>query len=267
MKKLLLVIDPQIDFCDIPKDFIQNCAPALPVFGAHDDMLRLSTLIKNYDFSDVIISLDTHDKFDIAHPSWWVDEHGKHPDPFTRITASNVYQNVWVPLEEDKFWYAYDYLNALEEQNKYMHIIWPEHCIAGTPGQKVHPSVQDSLNEWETRSNKLVEYIEKGKNPLTEHYSLFKAEIPIDEDDSTQINDSLMSRIATYDFVFVGGEALSHCVKSSVMDLLDYVHPEKIVFLIDTSSAVQGFEEEAKEFIKLLKEKGVILMTTKELMF
>ncbi|HWT18121.1 MAG TPA: cysteine hydrolase, partial [Variovorax sp.] len=45
----LLVIDPQNDFCDLPADWLGTDAatgtplqPALPVAGAHADMLRLA---------------------------------------------------------------------------------------------------------------------------------------------------------------------------------------------------------------------------------
>ena len=48
----LLIIDPQNDFCDLPEswrghDPVRNVtvAPALPVAGAHADMLRLAALI------------------------------------------------------------------------------------------------------------------------------------------------------------------------------------------------------------------------------
>lgn len=266
MKKLLIVIDPQIDFCDIPEEDV-GYKSTLPVFGANEDMKRLSKTINNYDFSDIIVSLDTHEKFDIAHPTWWIDEKNQHPAPFTKITASDVYQEVWKPVESDNFWYAYDYLNALYENNKYTHIIWPEHCIKDSIGQKIHPVLNEEFGKWETKNNKKITYIEKGKNPLTEHYSLFKAEIPIEDDVSTQVDNELMNKISSYDFIFISGEALSHCVKSSVLDLLDYIEPSKIIFLVDTSSPVQGFEDDAANFIKMLKEKGVVLMSTSELIF
>ena len=48
----LLIIDPQNDFCDLPESWRpldpisgQRLAPALPVPGAHADMLRLAELI------------------------------------------------------------------------------------------------------------------------------------------------------------------------------------------------------------------------------
>ena len=43
----LLVIDPQNDFCDLPPAWLpQDAAPALPVPGAHADMLRVAQLIR-----------------------------------------------------------------------------------------------------------------------------------------------------------------------------------------------------------------------------
>ena len=47
----LLIIDPQNDFCDLPAEYCpeiagRRCAPALPVGGAHADMLRLADVLR-----------------------------------------------------------------------------------------------------------------------------------------------------------------------------------------------------------------------------
>ena len=72
----LLVIDPQNDFCDLPASRCPaGSAPSLPVAGAHADMQRLAAFIRSQgDQLDAItVTLDSHQRFDIAHPDfWWV---------------------------------------------------------------------------------------------------------------------------------------------------------------------------------------------------
>src|SRR5688572_29741126 len=91
----LLIIDPQNDFCDLPADWrpanpVSGAAatPALPVAGAHADMLRLSDLIQRgaQGLSDIAVTLDSHHRFDIAHPTFWKTGSGGAVAPFTPIT-------------------------------------------------------------------------------------------------------------------------------------------------------------------------------------
>lgn len=37
---------------------------------------------------------------DIAHPMFWVDKGGSHPTPFSTITADDVKNGVWMPVQE-----------------------------------------------------------------------------------------------------------------------------------------------------------------------
>jgi nicotinamidase/pyrazinamidase len=106
----LLVIDPQNDFCDIeetelpvdPKSVaagkpVPLFRPALPVAGADADMKRLAAFIDRVGkrLYDIHVTLDSHNPVDIAHPSWWRNENGDAPAPFTLITASDVKNGVW----------------------------------------------------------------------------------------------------------------------------------------------------------------------------
>ena len=53
-------------------------------------------------------------------------------------------------------------------------IAWSPHCIQGTWGCDICDEINEIL-----KSKENVEYIKKGENPYTEHYSIFKAEVPI----------------------------------------------------------------------------------------
>ena len=89
MKVDLLIIDPQVDFCDP--------AVALPVPGADKDCERLATMITRISkrLHDIHVTLDTHHYFDIAHPVFLIGPDGKHPAPFTPITNPDVKAGKW----------------------------------------------------------------------------------------------------------------------------------------------------------------------------
>src|SRR4051812_41626255 len=80
----LLVIDPQVDFCD-PKG-------ALYVGGADKDMQRLTAMLDKHGdkIDDIRVTLDSHQQLHIAHPIFWVDGSGNHPSPFTLISLNDV---------------------------------------------------------------------------------------------------------------------------------------------------------------------------------
>lgn len=92
----LLIIDPQNDFCDLPADYLPAdplgagaLAPALPVPGAHADMLRVADLIARGGdgLAGISVTLDSHHRIDIAHPAFWMTGEGAPVAPFTQITA------------------------------------------------------------------------------------------------------------------------------------------------------------------------------------
>lgn len=90
-KANLFIIDPQNDFCHPSKG-------SLFVAGADKDMSRLATMIKANTkmIRKIIVTLDSHNDFHIAHPSFTVDSNGVNPSPSpsspTRMssTASSV---------------------------------------------------------------------------------------------------------------------------------------------------------------------------------
>ena len=95
----LLIIDAQNDFCDLPAawcpiDPASGAAhsPALPVPGAHADMQRLAAFMRRHveAIDDITLTLDSHQRLDIAHPGFWRRADGAALNPFTTITAPQV---------------------------------------------------------------------------------------------------------------------------------------------------------------------------------
>ena len=233
----LLIIDPQMDFCDGPAN------GALAVTGAYDDMTRLARMIERLGskIDDIDVTLDSHRTIDIAHPAWWVNSQGQAPNPFTMITSADVEAGVWTPRNPAWRQRSLDYVRKLEANGKYLLFIWPTHCLIGSQGHAVQTELFASLRRWEEREFAMVNYVTKGTNPFTEHYSAVQAEVPDSADPSTLLNSDLIEALRDSDVILIAGEALSHCVKSTVTDIADNIgdeHIRKFVFLSDCSSSV-----------------------------
>src|SRR4029078_9596404 len=79
----LLIIDPQNDFCDIP-------GAALPVPGADADMQRLAALLRDADFANIPVTLDSQASVRIERTPFWSTAAGDPVAPFTLISSDDV---------------------------------------------------------------------------------------------------------------------------------------------------------------------------------
>ena len=257
----LLIIDPQVDFCD------PNGSLFVP--GSTEDVDRLSVMVRRLKdrISDIHVTLDSHHPVDIAHSVWFRDAGGNHPAPFTQITASDLKDRIWETTRPGAHKRTVAYLEALEVSQRYPHVIWPNHCLIGTGGNAVMPQLNEALQEWTSRFG-WVNYVTKGSNPWTEHFSAVKAEVPDPQDISTQINTKFVETLEKADVVLLAGEASSHCLANTGMDIADnFADPrfvEKIHLLKDATSPVPGFEHLETAFIDNLVKKGMKVTTTSD---
>lgn len=260
----LLVIDPQNDFCD-PRG-------SLTVPGADLDMERLARLVRRLGagLERVHVTLDSHHRLDIAHPLWWVDAAGVPPAPFTRITPDQVASGRWTtrdPLARER---SLAYLRALDDGGRYPHVVWPEHCRIGSWGHGVFPPLFDALMAWE-RHGTPVHWVPKGDNPWTEHFSALRAEVPDPDDPSTGLHTGLLAALDDEALVLVAGEARSHCVASTVRDLVQHVEPARVVLVSDAMSDVPDppgttlFSDLGAALVADLRGLGARVATTAEL--
>ena len=124
-KKLeFLIVDPQNDFCD-PNG-------ALYVPGAVEDSKRLAETIKRLrnKISHISVTLDTHRLVDIAHPIFWVDSKGRHPEPFTHHQGRSE-EGCGGP--RSRIIWREPYAMWTNWQNdRYVLCIWPPHCLIGS---------------------------------------------------------------------------------------------------------------------------------------
>lgn len=260
--EILVIIDPQNDFMDSP-DYVGSLA----VKGAYADMLRLVERIKTNPPEDIVVTLDTHTPYHIAHALAWVNAEGKNPDQFTLITVEDVEKGIWKASNPEDQAHHEFYVKQLAVQNNYDLRIWPFHCIENTEGHKVESNLQKALNDWEIITGRKVTYVRKGLNNKTEHYSIFKAEVVLEDDIDTQLNIDLINMINSYKKVTFAGEASSHCVSGSVLHYLENIPKEdiyKTTVLKDCTSPVTGFETNSEQFFNKVVELGAQLSNASE---
>lgn len=258
MNTALLVIDPQNDFMDSPE-----FKGSLAVPGAYADMQRLTSYMKKVTPDAIFITMDTHSKYDISHAMWWVNTEGQPPAPFTIISTEDVKSGKWKAIDPKEQEYSEFYVDELAKKNKYPLCIWPYHCVNGTDGHKMEYTFAQAVEVWEKTTGKKVEYIYKGMNPKTEHYSGLKAEVTLEDDENTKLNVSVIEKLSKFDIILIAGEAQSHCVSSTTVDLLENIGEEnvsKITLLVDCMSPVPGFEKNAEDFLVIAQEKGASLL-------
>lgn len=256
----LLIIDPQLDFCD--------SRGALSVPGADADMQRLAAMIRRLKdrITDIHITLDSHHLVHIAHPIFWRDREGLHPPVFTTISHTEVAQGIWTTTQPEWHERALAYVRKLAENGRYELTIWPPHCLIGSPGHAVFPALFAALQEWEQRYA-VVNFVLKGSNLMTEHYSAVQADVPDPHDPGTQLNKDLIRQLAQADIIAIAGEARTHCVANTVRDIVNSFKPEevsKLVLLADAMSDIPGFELYAQSFMADMAARGVKVATTED---
>ncbi|MET0517608.1 MAG: cysteine hydrolase, partial [Burkholderiaceae bacterium] len=259
----LLIIDPQNDFCDIP-------GAALPVPGADADLRRLAALVRSRaaDIESITITLDSHRRLDIAHPGFWQAGDGSAVAPFTQITAAQLRAGEFRPRDAAALPRAQAYLDELAARGRYTLMVWPVHCEIGSWGHNVHAELHAALAEWEEQRQRNVDYVVKGTNPWTEHYSALQAEVPDAADPGTQLNEALIARLDMAGRLLIAGEASSHCVRATVEHLAAHLPSRdlaRLVLLTDCMSPVAGFEAQHAAFLQALQSRGARLATSTEL--
>lgn len=260
---LLLGIDLQYDFLEDNED--PPNLGALGVSGSHEDMSRL--LNWTYDNLDRITSIklskDTHNVYQIFHPSWWKDSDSKSPEPYAPITLEDLDNRVWIPVINPIG--SRDYVENLEKLGKKTLVIWPYHCIQGTQGAAIDNQFMNLALYYSVIRKSRLSVLVKGTDPMSEMYGIFKPEY----DPKNTINIKMLDIIAQYDRIVITGQAKSHCVLESINQMLDHYQGDssilsKIFILEDTMSSIDGFEDETSEKYDEFKQQGVNLVTTQD---
>lgn len=293
MKVHLLIVDPQNDFC-VADDGHGNKG-TLVIPGADEDMIRVAAMLGRigHKLDDIHVTLDSHQTIGVERPRWWkrVGDGGLpapftilgiHPDGKRIVKMDPQADGTMAPTDEEytttmpSFLHsggptgdgAFGYLKALANKGRYPHVVWTVHCRVASWGFSVIPVLDKALMEWEDKEFGRINYVTKGNNPYTEHFSGVQAEVPDPADPTTQVNTGLIQTLEEADIIAITGEALSHCVANTVRDIADCFsdpkYVEKLVLLTDTTSNVGGFEFLGDAFLQEMKAKGMQTSTSTE---
>ncbi|MEB2288933.1 MAG: nicotinamidase [Anaerolineae bacterium] len=211
-RAILLLVDPQVDF--IHPD------GALSVPGAVDDTRRTIAWVYRHaaQITAISASLDSHLPTQIFFATWWRDPAGQHPAPFTAISAADVEAGRWLPLYEPAW--SREYVHALEASAKKLLMIWPYHTLIGTPGHAITPALYEAIAYHSAARRAQPHFVPKGSLPRTEHYSLLEPEVKVPDHPQGGLNTAFLETLATYDLVYVAGQAKSHCVLETLASVM-----------------------------------------------
>ena len=194
---------------DVQKDFCSG--GALPVKNADAVVAPINKLMKV--FNSVVISQDWHP---IGHKSFCTSHEDTKP-----------FETTQMPYGEQ--------------------ILWPEHCIAGTPGSEFHP---------ELNTIKAKAIIRKGTNVEIDSYSTF-----FENDRKTPTGMAGYLRQNGFKRLFLSGIATEYCVGFSAIDGIE----EGFEVLVITDATASFDNEDYVPMHKLWDQSGVTKVTINQL--
>ncbi len=252
----LLLIDVQKDFC-FPEGTLY--VGGRSGSGAMDDSDRIARFVyRNLGvLTETTCTMDTHFPFQIFFPSFWVDDAGEPLTAHREIRTDDIRSGRVRPSPDVTPWLCSGnypwlvrqvefYAQELERAGKYSLYLWPPHGLLGSEGHALAGVVQEArmFHAYVRGARASVEV--KGGNALTENYSVLAPEVLTRHDGRplAQRNTQFIRTLLDADSVVIAGQAASHCVKSSIEDLLGEIQAQdpalvrKVYVLRDCMSAV-----------------------------
>ena len=252
----LLLIDVQKDFC-FPEGTLYVAGRSGT--GAVDDSRRIAEFIyRNVGaLTDITTTMDTHLAYQIFFPSFWLDQADAPLAAHRVVTSDQIASGEVRPNPAMAKWlcngnYTWlckqvlHYTRELERAGKYQLYLWPPHCLLGSDGHALAGVIHEArlFHAFARTAQSNVEV--KGGNPLTENYSVLRPEVlsRFDGNALAQRNTQFIQTLLAADAVVIAGQAASHCVKSTIDDLLGEISSQdpalakKVFLLTDCMSAV-----------------------------
>lgn len=298
----LLLIDVQRDFCHPEGTLYVGGRSGT---GAVDDNQRIAEFIyRNLGhITNIRCTLDSHYNFQIFFPWFWVDQHGDPLAPHTLIKVDgrnakqlvnadplgNVLKENVLPNPAMTSWLTdqgYDWLvkqclfynEQLAAGARYTLYLWPPHCVVGSPGHTLSGVVDEArtMHSLARLSQSWVEI--KGANFLTENYSVLRPEVLSTWDGGilAEKNIRFYKELVEADVLIIAGQADSHCVRSTVRDLMEEILTDnpalarKVYIMTDCMSSVvvrdekgailADFTAEAEETLDEARSVGMHLV-------
>ncbi|HWQ83194.1 MAG TPA: hypothetical protein VN363_01430 [Anaerolineales bacterium] len=284
----LLMVDVQNTFC-LP-DF-ELYVGGRSGTGAVEDNRRLSAFIyRNLGrLTEITLTLDTHQAMQIFHAIYLIDADGKHPTPYTLVSAADILEGRWrfnpsvahsldISPEYGQEQLA-DYVQQLDARQKYALTIWPYHSMLGGIGHALVPLIEEAVFFHTIARAAQADFILKGANPFTESYSAIGPEV-LEDPAGKQLakkNDQIVRLVEQFDAVVVAGQAKSHCVAWTIGDLLSDIQARdpalanKIYLLDDCSTPVVipgviDYTDQAEAAYQRFTEAGMHRVLSTDLM-
>lgn len=286
----LLLIDVQKDFC-FPEGSLY--VGGRSGRGAIEDNQRIAEFVyRNLGaLTEITTTLDTHLAYQIFFPDFWIDAQDAPLTAHRVVTAEQIRAGEARPNPAMARWLCggnYTWLckqvlhygQELERVGKYQLYLWPPHCLLGTDGHALAGVIAEArlFHSYARAAQSTAEV--KGGNPLTENYSVLRPEVTsrFDGGALAQRNTQFIATLLAADAVIIAGQAASHCVKSTIDDLLDEIvaaDPQlarKIYLLTDCMSSVTvpdgrggfavDFTAEAEAALQRFASAGMHLVTS-----
>ena len=129
-------------------------------------------------------------------------------------------------------------------------MLWPDHCVMGSFGAEFHKEIRHDLFSMITR---------KGSDPMIDSYSVFFE----NDRKSTTGFDAFLTRLNLKE-IYICGLATDYCVYFSAMDALFLGY--RVVVVTDACRGVDAPPGNIQKRLQEMKEKGVLLVESRELL-
>lgn len=289
VRTALLVIDAQITFC-IPG--YELYVGGRSGRGAVEDNIRLCEFIyRNMPhITRIFPTMDTHTQYQVFHPLFWVNDSGRHPDPYTFISHADIVRGVWKVNPRATYSLGGNYLALqrhvehytaeLEKSGKYALCVWPPHAMLGGIGHALAPIVHEAVEFHNAARAAQTGFEIKGGHPLTENYSVLAPEVLTTTGGAPLPNaqrnykflEKLIDPMSGFEVIGITGQALSHCVAWTIDDLLrdilqkDPAAARKVHIIRDCSSPVvtpgYDFTPDAEAALRRFEQAGMHIVTS-----
>jgi nicotinamidase/pyrazinamidase len=128
-------------------------------------------------------------------------------------------------------------------------VLWPVHCVAGTPGAQLHPGLDRS---------RIDHVVHKGTDPAIDSYSGF-----FDNGRRAATGLDRLLRDHHIDEVYVCGLATDYCVKATALDAAS--HGFKTYLIEDASRGVELHPGDVQRAIEEMRANGVAVVRSDDL--
>ena len=129
-------------------------------------------------------------------------------------------------------------------------VLWPDHCVQGTPDAAFHPGLDLSA---------IAHVQKKGENPAVDSYSAFRDN---DRAALTGLADYLKGKSVTE--LDVMGLATDYCVKFSALDAVDMLPGVSVRFIEDGSRGIDP--KGIKAAIEEMKCAGIAVVSSRDIL-